>query len=106
MKAAIVGIGLIGGSLALALKEKGIASYVIGVDANPDHQKKALQLGLVDEILDLESAVKASDLIILATPVNACNAIAASCFKSGRSAGDNGCRLYKRRHSRKNKGPS
>jgi prephenate dehydrogenase len=71
MTVTIIGIGLIGGSLALALKDKGIADRVIGVDANPEHQEKALELSLVDEILDLNQAIEASDLIVLAVPVNA-----------------------------------
>jgi prephenate dehydrogenase len=71
MQVTIIGIGLIGGSLALALKEKSIATHVIGVDANPAHAKKALDLGLVDEILDLETAVSKSSLIIISVPVNA-----------------------------------
>ncbi|MEI6087889.1 MAG: prephenate dehydrogenase [Bacteroidota bacterium] len=71
MRVAIVGIGLIGGSMALALKENGFADWVIGVDANLEHQKLALELKLVDEIVPLIEAVKKSDLIILAIPVNA-----------------------------------
>jgi prephenate dehydrogenase len=71
MTVTIVGVGLIGGSLALALKEKGIAQRVIGVEAEPAHQQKALELGLVDEIMELNEALKGSDLIVLATPVNA-----------------------------------
>jgi prephenate dehydrogenase len=71
MTVCIVGIGLIGGSLALALKEKGLAGKVIGVEADPTHQEKALELGLVDEIMNLDKAIKNSDLIVLATPVNA-----------------------------------
>lgn len=71
MTVTIVGIGLIGGSLALALKEKGIAQKIIGVEANYEHQQKALELGLVDEIQDMDDAIKNSDLIVLATPVNA-----------------------------------
>lgn len=71
MKAAVVGIGLIGGSMALALKEKGIAEKVIGVDNSDVHTTKALELNLVDEIGDLRMAVAACDLIILAVPVNA-----------------------------------
>jgi prephenate dehydrogenase len=67
----IVGVGLIGGSMALALKERGIATKVIGVDANADHREKALSLGLVDKIAELEEAIQASQLVILATPVNA-----------------------------------
>lgn len=71
MRVAIVGIGLIGGSMALALKENGFADWVVGVDANTDHQKKAMELKLVDEILPLNEAVVKSDVIILAIPVNA-----------------------------------
>src|SRR5688572_30360601 len=67
---AIVGVGLIGGSLALQLNEKGLASKLTGIDANRDHQKKALELGLVDEIMDLDAAIENSDVIILAIPVD------------------------------------
>jgi prephenate dehydrogenase len=70
MTITIVGIGLIGGSMAITLKEKGFAQKVIGVDANPLHGEKALQLGLVDEVMELEKAVAAADLVILATPIN------------------------------------
>ena len=57
--------------MAMALKEKGIATRVIGVDNNPVHQQKAMELGLVDVMMPLEEAVEASDLIVLAIPVNA-----------------------------------
>jgi len=70
MQVTIIGIGLIGGSMALALKEKGIATRIIGMDADKGHQKKALELGLVDEILDLPAAIEGSSLIIVAIPVN------------------------------------
>ena len=68
---AIVGVGLIGGSLAIQLNEKGLASKLIGVDTNRDHQKKALELGLVDEIMELDQAINNSDVIVLAIPVDA-----------------------------------
>jgi prephenate dehydrogenase len=71
MKVCIVGIGLIGGSLAIDLKRRGFASHIIGVDNNVHHQNIALHSGLVDKIETLEHAVKKSDLIILSTPVNA-----------------------------------
>ncbi|MFL5809525.1 MAG: prephenate dehydrogenase, partial [Flavisolibacter sp.] len=71
MTVTIVGIGLIGGSFALALKDKGIANKVIGVDASEEHQQKALSLGLVDDVMELKNAIAASDLIVLATPVDA-----------------------------------
>jgi prephenate dehydrogenase len=67
----VVGIGLIGGSFSLALKEKGIANHIIGVDANEQHQQRAKALGLVDEVLPLKEAVKKSSLVVLAIPVNA-----------------------------------
>ncbi len=70
MRLAVVGIGLMGGSIALSLKKKGFVSHVIGVDQNLDHQQQALQLGIVDEIMSLLDAVASSDIIVLATPVN------------------------------------
>jgi prephenate dehydrogenase len=70
MRLAVIGIGLMGGSLAMSLKKKGFVSNVIGVDNNPDHQAEALRLGIVDEIRSLEDAVKLSDIIAIATPVN------------------------------------
>ncbi len=70
MNVAIVGIGLIGGSMALALKEKNIATKIYGVDANEVHQQQAIALGLADEIKTLDEAIALSDLIILAVPVN------------------------------------
>jgi prephenate dehydrogenase len=71
MTVTVVGIGLIGGSFALALKDKGLAKRVIGVDLNEEHQRKALSLQLVDEIKQLDEAVKEADLIFLAVPVDA-----------------------------------
>jgi len=71
MTTAIIGLGLIGGSMALALKAKGIATRVIGVDASEQHRIKAMELGLVDETAGLDEAVRRADLVVLATPVNA-----------------------------------
>src|SRR5689334_5456520 len=69
---AIIGIGLIGGSMALILKDKGFAKHIIGVDSNKENSEKALDLKIVDEILPLYQAVMKADLIILAVPVSAC----------------------------------
>ena len=69
-KVAIIGVGLIGGSLALQLHEKKIASRLIGVDASEEHLQKALELELVDEVLSLDEAIEASEVIILAMPVD------------------------------------
>ena len=69
-KIAIVGVGLIGGSLALQLHEKKLSSGLIGVEANKEHAKKAVELELVDEIMPLGEAVARADVIILAIPVD------------------------------------
>lgn len=68
---AIVGVGLIGGSLALQCRKKGIASHIIGVDNNAAHSTEAVALKLVDEIQSLEDAVQYADAIVLAVPMNA-----------------------------------
>ena len=70
MKAAVIGIGLIGGSFALTLKDKGICEEVIGVDNSERNRAKAVELGLVDRTLPLDEAIPAADLIELATPVD------------------------------------
>jgi len=74
MKAAIVGLGLIGGSFALGLRKSGIASELIGVDHNPDNASTAVALGLVDEIANEDEALKSAEIVVLAIPVNALNA--------------------------------
>lgn len=71
MKVCIVGLGLIGGSMALDLKASGFASSVVGVDENAANRKEAQDLNLVDEVSDLIPAVKAADFVILAIPVSA-----------------------------------
>lgn len=70
MTVSIVGIGLIGGSMALSLKESGFADLVVGVDKKMEHVVKALELHLVDKVLLLDDAIAQSDLIVLATPVD------------------------------------
>ena len=67
----IIGVGLIGGSFALALKENHLAKNIIGVDESEENITKALSLGLIDEALSLEEAIKKSTLIFLAIPVDA-----------------------------------
>lgn len=71
MTVSIVGIGLIGGSLAITLKENGFAQRIIGVDVSRDNLDKAIRRRLIDEDMSLEAAVEASDIIILSTPVDA-----------------------------------
>ncbi len=71
----IVGTGLIGGSLSLVLQEKGWATHIIGVEHNPLHAAKAIELGLVNECLPLVDAIQKSGLVIIATPINAAEQI-------------------------------
>jgi prephenate dehydrogenase len=71
MKIAIVGLGLIGGSMAIDLKKRGWAHYIIGVDSDKLHAETAQKIGFVDELMNLEEAVDASELVILATPADA-----------------------------------
>lgn len=66
----IVGVGLISGSFALAMKEKGFARKVIGVSRTEASLMKAKELGIIDEALPLEEAVTQSDLIYVAIPVD------------------------------------
>ena len=67
---AIIGTGLIGGSLAIRLHEMKLSSKLIGVDSNPDNAKIALEKELVDEILPLDEAIAIADVIILAIPMD------------------------------------
>jgi len=65
----IIGVGLVGGSFALALKEKGLAKKITGYGRNHQRLKEALKLGIIDDYTtSLEESAKA-DLIVLATPV-------------------------------------
>ncbi len=70
MTISVIGIGLIGGSMAIDLKKRGFAGKVIGVDNNIQHQNIAKLCGIVDTTATLENAVEESDLVILCTPVD------------------------------------
>jgi prephenate dehydrogenase len=67
----IIGLGLMGGSLAKAVKRYGIAKKVYGFTNSEKNKKDILDLNLVDELVDLETLKKVSDVIILAIPVDA-----------------------------------
>ncbi|MEO5996179.1 MAG: prephenate dehydrogenase [Chitinophagaceae bacterium] len=71
MTVTIIGVGLMGGSLAISLREKELAKYIIGVDNDGEHLQKAKSLGLIDEYCSLPEAIKKSTLVILAVPVDA-----------------------------------
>ncbi len=70
MTVSIVGIGLLGGSFALILREKYPKMRFIGVDTSVVNGQLALAKGIVDEVLPLAEAVAQSELVVLATPVN------------------------------------
>ena len=70
MTVAVVGVGLIGGSLMLDLRKRKFAERIIGVDTNLQHQNIALLCGIIDEVDTLEKAVDRSDMIFLCTPVS------------------------------------
>jgi prephenate dehydrogenase len=57
MKITIVGLGLIGGSVARDLKERKFANHIYGVESNPENAKFALELKIVDEIVNLEYGI-------------------------------------------------
>ena len=67
----VVGLGLIGGSMAIDLKRKGFAQKVMGVETDPVNASAAQKIGLVDEIVTLEECVAESDIVVLAVPVGA-----------------------------------
>lgn len=69
-KVLIFGVGLIGGSLALALKKAGVATHIVGIGRNQDSLKTALSLGVIDEAqTDIAQAMEGADIVVIATPV-------------------------------------
>ena len=70
MRLTIVGLGLIGGSMAIDLRKSRFATSIIGVDNRPEHAEEAIRLGIVDQVADFEVGVKDADLVLLALPVD------------------------------------
>ena len=70
MHVAIIGIGLIGGSVARDLRRTGFATRLTGVGSTPARAEIAMRLGLVDRVATLETAVREADLVVLAIPVD------------------------------------
>ncbi|MDY7579903.1 prephenate dehydrogenase/arogenate dehydrogenase family protein [Herbaspirillum sp. RTI4] len=68
-KVVVFGVGLIGGSFALALKQAGVATQIVGIGRSKASLQRALELGIVDEISESVSAVSGADLVLIATPV-------------------------------------
>ena len=67
----IIGLGLIGGSMAIDLKRRGFAQKILGVEADPVAAEAAKTIGLADELVSVEECVDRSDIIVVAVPVGA-----------------------------------
>ena len=70
MNVTIIGLGLIGGSFGLALRKYGLAERIYGVEASESNAQRALERGLVDEIVEFERALEVADVVAIATPVD------------------------------------
>lgn len=68
MKIGIIGLGLMGGSLALSLKHLPFVSEIVGMDKNKEHQAKALELSLVEQIVEFDD-IQRCNVIVLCVPV-------------------------------------
>jgi len=69
-KLVIIGVGLIGGSFALALRKAGLVKHIVGLGRSRENLQRALELGILDEITDdFPLALKNADLVLLAVPV-------------------------------------
>ena len=71
MKVGVIGLGLIGGSMAIDMKRRGFADEVFGVEAEPVNAAAAEKIGIVDRVVTLEECVAESGFIVLAVPVGA-----------------------------------
>jgi len=70
MEVTIIGLGLIGGSIALDLRRSHFASRITGVEKNPIHAQEAIKRNLVDRILNIKEALADTNMVIIATPVD------------------------------------
>lgn len=81
-KLTIFGVGLIGGSLALALKRAGYCKLIVGCDANVERLRSAVELGVIDKFsTDPAEAVKEADMVVLAVPMLAMETVLKSISK-------------------------
>jgi len=81
-RVAIIGVGLIGGSIGLAIKKRGLAGEVVGVFRRRATLKKALKRRAIDKgFLDIKDGLRGADLIILATPVSSIVSIGRDALK-------------------------
>jgi prephenate dehydrogenase len=68
---ALVGLGLLGGSLGLAARARGVARRVAGATRQPAARERALASGAVDELLPLDEVARGAELVVLARPTSA-----------------------------------
>ena len=87
----IIGLGLIGCSLALGLRNPGFAGRITGMDANAEHEREALGAGLIDAVGDMKQ-VCGAEIIIVATPVD----VSAGIIKNRRSMSEGKRSRYRR----------
>ena len=88
MTIGIIGLGLIGGSMAIDLKRRGFASSVLGVEASPLHAEAALKMQLCDEIVPYEECIRRSDIIVVAVPVGTAVKMVCDILDHFQAAGD------------------
>lgn len=70
MTVCIIGLGLMGGSMALALQKNNLSTFIVGVDNNENNALIAIKLGLVNHVDTLANAIQKADVIIIAIPVD------------------------------------
>ena len=76
-RVALIGLGLIAGSMALAMRRAGLAGEIVGTARSPDTRAIAAEIGLCDRIVDTNAeAVEGADLVVLCVPVGAMAAVA------------------------------
>ena len=84
----IIGLGLIGGSMAIDLKRRGFASTILGVEADPVHAEAARKMGLADEIVPYEECIARSGLVVVAVPVGTAAKMVCDILDRFRQSGD------------------
>ena len=84
----IIGLGLIGGSMAIDLKRRGFASTILGVEADPVHAEAARKMGLADEIVPYEKCIARSGLVVVAVPVGTAAKMVCDILDRFRQSGD------------------
>lgn len=83
MKLALIGVGMIGGSVAAALRRAGAIDRAVGFDADPKAARRGVELGVLDAVAaSVEEAVREADLVVLAVPVGAMKEVMAAAAKA------------------------